>query len=540
MAKSPNPVKGILTNVMPNAGDSWIGMDTTSGYKVVLMKTYELSDYADDVVGSDNAEAIFAYAGNDIVQAGGGNDMVSGGDGNDQIDGGKGDDSLYGGNGNDTILGGAGNDWIDGGAGADLMDGGSGNDTYVVDSASDKVVEYAGSGIDTVRTTLGIYSLSANVENLTYAGSPAQSFTGYGNELNNQLTGGQGIDVLYGQEGDDKLYGNGANDTLVGGDGDDRINGGAGADNMVGGAGYDEYWVDNLADIVDETGGSGIDRVWVSGISAWAAGNGVEHITFSGSTNFSALGNSLANVLTSDSGNDSLQGDAGDDKLIGGDGNDKLDGGTGADNMLGGNGDDTYYVDSTLDTVYEELGGFDSVMTALATYTLGDKVEALGFTSSANHTGHGNVHDNQLTGHNGNDTLYGYDGNDKLSGGNGNDVLVGGNGADTLSGGFGADKFVMNVVSASDTIKDFEKNSDKIDLSSFDAVAGIAGDQAFIFLGKGSFIGEGEGSVRYTNETSSSCRVFVDVNGDAKSDFDFLVAASGGTALTLTTSDFML
>ena len=73
-----------------------------------------------------------------------------------------------------TITGGIGNDTLNGGMGADTLIGGAGNDTYLVDNAGDVVTEAASAGTDTVKTTLGAYTLSANVENLTFTG-PAHS-----------------------------------------------------------------------------------------------------------------------------------------------------------------------------------------------------------------------------------------------------------------------------------------------------------------------------------------------------------------------------
>ncbi|HSB73539.1 MAG TPA: peroxidase family protein [Candidatus Methylomirabilis sp.] len=134
-----------------------------------------------------------------------------GGAGNDTLSGLDGDDGLLGGAGNDTLAGGAGNDGLNGGAGADLLVGGLGHDTYVVDDLGDVVLEFAGGGTDTVRTTLGSYTLGANLEHLVYAGTGP--FTGTGNALANALTGGAGADTLDGAAGADRLFGGLGNDT---------------------------------------------------------------------------------------------------------------------------------------------------------------------------------------------------------------------------------------------------------------------------------------------------------------------------------------
>ncbi|MBW4516995.1 MAG: ExeM/NucH family extracellular endonuclease [Timaviella obliquedivisa GSE-PSE-MK23-08B] len=70
-----------------------------------------------------------------------------------------------------------------------------------------------------------------------------------------------------------------------------------------------------------------------------------------------------------------------------------------------------------------------------------------------------------LNGNNGNDTLLGQISNDILNGGNGDDLLDGGQGQDTLSGGSGSDRFVLRAGEGSDTILDFQNNTDLIALS---------------------------------------------------------------------------
>jgi hypothetical protein len=81
----------------------------------------------DDVIlGSDEADEIFALAGNDKVCAGGGDDRIGGGPGSDELDGGPGNDDIDGGPGNDTLLGGDGDDTMRCGADTDVADGGAG------------------------------------------------------------------------------------------------------------------------------------------------------------------------------------------------------------------------------------------------------------------------------------------------------------------------------------------------------------------------------------------------------------------------------
>lgn len=117
----------------------------------------------------------------------------------------------------------------------------------------------------------------------------------------------------------------------------------------------------------------------------------------------------------------------------------------GEDAMIGGAGNDTYNVNSAGDQVLEAPGGgIDTVVSRLASYTLGFDVENLtldntfgAFSTALNGTG--NTLANVMTGNDRNNILSGGDGNDTISGGNGIDTLNGDNGDDSLNGGIGND-----------------------------------------------------------------------------------------------------
>ncbi|EJM51046.1 putative calcium-binding protein, partial [Pseudomonas sp. GM49] len=277
--------------------------------------------------------------------------------------------TIVGGAGNDVLVGGAGNDVLIGGAGADTMVGGVDNDTYEVDNLGDVLTELAGSGSDTVWTSLASYTLGANVENLFFGGSG--NFAGSGNVLDNTLVGGAGNDLLIG---------------------------GAGADTMAGGGGNDVYEVTELGDVVSELAGAGIDTVWTS-LASYTLGADVENLFFGGSGNFAGSGNTLDNTLGGGAGNDFLGGSGGADTILGG---------GGADTMFGGVGDDVYEVADLGDVVAELAGsGSDTVWTSLASYTLGANVENLFFGGSGNFAGIGNELANTIGGGAGNDFLNG-------------------------------------------------------------------------------------------------------------------------------------
>jgi Ca2+-binding RTX toxin-like protein len=109
-------------------------------------------------------------------------------------------DALSGLAGNDVLFGRAGDDTLDGGLGTDTMYGEAGNDAYIVDNPADVVVESAGNGTETVRSSV-TYALPANVENLTLDGNAA--INGTGNALDNVLAGNGAANVLTGAAGND-------------------------------------------------------------------------------------------------------------------------------------------------------------------------------------------------------------------------------------------------------------------------------------------------------------------------------------------------
>lgn len=229
------------------------------------------------------------------------------------------------------VTGTAGNDQIAGMEGkTDIggLAGGAGDDTYIVDKAGDKVIEEAGQGTDTVVSYSGSYTLSANVENLTLAGTAAQNGTGNGGD--NTLTGNAARNVLNGGDGDDLLIGNA---------GDDVLQGWNGADTMKGGLGNDTYYVSRATDKVVELGSQGVDTVKTA--MSYTLGRYVENLELFGKANASGTGTAWHNKLTGNDGANVLKGMAGNDVLDGGKGNDVLIGGTGKDTFVLGQGVDT-------------------------------------------------------------------------------------------------------------------------------------------------------------------------------------------------------
>lgn len=409
---------------------------------------------ADDRIAAlESDDYVWAGSGSDTVNGDAGNDLIAGESGNDLLHGDAGDDYLLGGGGDDVLLGGegidqlvgdAGNDRLDGGAGSDLLAGGGGDDLYLVDDASDVVVEEIEAGSDTVQSSVDT-ALSDNVENLILSGN---ALNGSGNAANNHITGNV--------SGDNHLIGNAGDDTLVGGTGNDLLNGGTGADRMLGGIGDDTYVVDNADDAVVEIVGEGSDTVQAE--ISYTLALGTETLVLTGANAIDGTGSSGGDRIIGNDASNTLSGLGGNDSLEGGDGNDVLIGGTGNDFMAGGSGDDIYEVDSSNDQVLEVAGeGVDTVRSSID-YTLGAQLENLELSgdqvSGGPDNGNGNELDNTIVGNSRDNVLDGRDGHDTLIGNAGNDRLVGGAGADLMEGGSGADTYVVD--DAGDTVVEVE------------------------------------------------------------------------------------
>jgi Ca2+-binding RTX toxin-like protein len=335
-------------------------------------------------LGAELENLVFTGAGDFVGTGNGLANSITGGTGNDTLDGGVGADTMIGGAGNDTyfvdnasdavtetngttngidtvktklnsytlgnnienltfngtgdfagtgntgantVTGGSGNDMLNGGTGADTLVGGLGNDTYMVENAGDVVTENSGEGTDAVQTTLGTYTLAANVENLSF--TSAGNHNGTGNALGNAVTGNAGNDTLTGAGGNDSIDGAGGNDTAVYAGGLTNFAFGLNASGQI-----------TLTDLVADPNNEGSDTL-----------AGIETVRLNG-TNFAvtATGATGSQFVTGTNGADSLDGGAGNDIIVGGAGDDTItynvnNGGTnngGRDVIDGGSGTDTF------------------------------------------------------------------------------------------------------------------------------------------------------------------------------------------------------
>ena len=403
------------------------------------------------------------------------------------------------------------------------------------------VTEASGEGVDTVRTSLDNYILSANVENLEYTG--AGNFALTGNAMDNALSGGDGSDTLAGGAG---------NDNLVGLAGNDLLDGGAGNDTMVGGTGNDTYVVDSLGDVVTEASGTGaagvqkslngsvlataqagsegVDEVRTT-LSSYTLGANVENLVYIGSGNFSGTGNVLDNSITGGAGNDLLDGGAGNDILTGGAGNDTYQFGfatqgngvwvsapIGSDTITASpdNAGDRIVVDNVNNwttqgnnvvlKVFDYSTGTDQFTTiTLENYLtqpanqrlhnltmregnlyFGAGNSPIDYYFDVDTSGNGaaisyvgNSLNHMYFGFNGDDTITGGEGKDYLGGDGGNDNLAGGNNDDVLYGGGGND--TIDGGSGNDFIKGGGGN---------EQIAGGSGNDVYRFGNGDSYNGD--------------------------------------------------
>jgi len=215
---------------------------------------------------------------------------------------------INGGDGNDILSGGSGNDSIDGGLGRDILSGATGNDTLNGNDGNDTFLEGSSTGLGNDLLIGGL-----GVDTLSYAGRTADiTMTLDNTTVGGDLVGGEadiaGLDIenLTGGDGTDVLTGNALNNILMGGLGDDSLTGGGGKDT----ASYADHTGAVTATLAGSTpgGGTGTEADTFLNIKNLTGGSGIDTLT----------GDGLANELVGGLGNDILDGGLGDDILEGG------------------------------------------------------------------------------------------------------------------------------------------------------------------------------------------------------------------------------
>lgn len=544
----------------------------------------------DLLLGNNGVDSLFGEAGNDSLDGGSANDELAGGSGTDTVQAtanlnflltptslsGEGTDSLNsieaanltGGSGNNTLDASAfpGSVTLDGGGGTDVLIGGSGANNFVnnqggqttivggagtnafnltpsgfvslVDSGGDDDLNFstASTGITIDLTQSGgtgqnvdgvgfVVALTGTFENVT--GTSFQDKV-VGNDANNLIFGGLGIDEIIGGGGDDIIFGgtsttlggtadaDSSNDIIFGGLGIDQIDGGSGDDIIFGGTSTTlggATDVDSSNDLI--FGGIGTDQI--------DGGRGDDII----------FGGTASGANDADTGNDLIFGGLGIDQIDGGGGDDIIFGGT--NSTLGGTAD----ADASNDIIFGGIG------TDQIDGGRGDDIIFGGTAKGAADL------DSDIT--RSNDVIFGGLGIDQIDGGRGDDIIFGGTGGvltattdtdssnDLIFGGIGADQidggggddiiFGGTASGASDVDTDIAQSNDIIygGIGS-DQIDGGAGDD-IIFGGTGRGAADLDSDVSKSNDVIYGGLGIDQIDGGRGDDIIFGGTSKGATDL---------
>ncbi len=405
---------------------------------------------------------------------------------------------IYGTKFGDTIIGKGGDD---------NLRGNTGDDTYQFGGSfgQDQVVEANGAGTDTLQILSGIPA--AAVRMVGYGNDLYVYADGYGRILLSghldtatveklqigsaaaiSLTGGL---TMTGSEAGEYVYGTKFGDTIIGKGGDDTLYGGVGDDTYQFGGFFGRDYISDVA---------GASTIVLTDLTE-------SQVVLSSSSNdllISVSGRSDQIRINDYYDNPSLFTIRYASGINGTSGDDSLTGTSGADTISGLGGSD----------VIRGLGGNDTLYGASSSSTTGDL----------------------------RDYLFGGEGDDTLNGGLGNDTLNGGAGTDTMTGGAGRDRFVFQDLSdlglnaTRDIVTDFSHAQlDRFDLSEIDANTGLAGEQAFSFIGTANFTAAGQ--IRY-GSTAPGVTI-IGINTDADTTVEYQIQLTGG-GITLVAGDFLL
>jgi serralysin len=320
----------------------------------------------------------------------------------------------------------------------------------------------------------------------------AETFSNVGGRTGN-------VSIARGTIIENAATGSGA-DTLLGNAVDNVLDGGSGVSTLTGNGGNDTLILRSGAAGSTIDGGIGTDKLIINNsVASLAAIAGIESLEFAGGAVLTLTGTQFNSGLASNS-------------------------------ALSGFGGLTVNMD-VAGLFVTKFFSFSGNVSLIVNGTAGNDVMKLGNAVNTVNTG------------NGNNTVQGGSLVDTVTGGELIDKLAGNGGADVLTGGAGSDIFKFRNASdsgleaAADRITDFVIGTDRLNFVRIDANAGLAGDQAFSFVGTGAFSGGGAGSIRYQN-SGSDLLVQVDVDGNGTADMEVILQGRAGG--TLTNADFIL
>ena len=467
-----DPISGLGSDVINESGGGIDTLDFSSTSTRSI--TIDLSDASAQIVNS--ALTLTLSAGNTI----------------ENVNGGAIADTITGNSLNNTLSGGAGNDKYlfntDLALGSDTVNDTAGVDTLDFSGTATRnvTIDLSSTSAQTVNAGLTLTLGAGNIFENVVGGDANDSITG--NSLNNLLNGGEGNDTYFFDTdlalGTDTINeSSGGTDTLnfsatttrnvavnlaasgaqvvnagltltlssgitmenlVGGTLNDTFTGNTLNNVLTGGAGNDTYMFDTDAvqgsDTINESGG-GIDTLNFSGTST-------QTVTVNLATASAQVVNS-ALTLTLSAGNTM-------ENVVGGTMADSLTGNSLDNTLQGGGGNDTYYFDTDLAL------GSDTISDSGGT----DTVDFSGTTSRAVNINLSNlaaqVVNAGLTLTLSSNTI------ENVVGGTGNDVITGNSLNNVLAGGAGNDTYILDtdVANGNDTINEAGGGNDTLDFSS--------------------------------------------------------------------------
>lgn len=405
-----NSDHGITINLATNyASGSWADDDTIRGFENV----------SGSQTGNDN---IFGSNGANIIKTYGGNDKVFAKNGNDKVYDGKGDDRVFLGNGDDYVRVGGGADNFHGGAGRDYI-------SY-----------YNSSG-----------GVTLNLETNEASGSWAENDTIFGFESasgsktgNDKIYGTAGANTIKTYGGDDRVYAGAGSDQVFLGDGNDYVLAGGGQEAFHGGDGTDYIsYYNSSSGVTLNLATNEASRSWASNdtISGFesASGSRVGHDIIYGTTG--------ANRIKTYGGNDKVYARGGGDSIFLGTGNDYVLVGDGAGEFHGGDGVDYISYFNSVAGVSLNLETNETSGSWADNHTISG-FEGVSGSEFGNDTIYGNTDHNLIRTYGGDDiihagrgrdTVYAGTGNDQVFLGDDDDFAVSGGGTDHFDGGRGDD-----------------------------------------------------------------------------------------------------
>ena len=295
--------------------DSLSGGDTLSGRGGT--NRYIVNNATDRIIDSGTGSVIQSSVGLNLGSSliSGVNNLIYTGSTGALLLGNSSADSITGSSGSDTL--------VDTLSGHDTLSGGGGTNRYIVNNATDRIID-SGTG-SVIQSSVGLSlgsSLISGVNNLVYTGSGNTTLFGNSNaNILDASAASSGVS-LSGGAGKDTLLGGSGNDTLIGN----------GASSLVGGAGANTYVVSSAADSINDTGSGGVIRSSVGFSLGSSLVSGVNNLVYTGSGNVSLVGNSSANSITGGAGKDTIQGWFG--TAASNTASDTLSGGAGSDSFI--------------------------------------------------------------------------------------------------------------------------------------------------------------------------------------------------------------